>query len=186
MKSILGVALTAYSAFAASASGSPHYHIARQIPLSGAEGWDYLSFDAAGNRLFVSHGVRVQVVDAKSASLIGEIADTPGVHGVALAPDLGRGYISAGRANRIVVFDSKSLARLAEIETTGDNPDAVLYEPTTHRVFSFNGRGRNATVIDTASNTAIATIPLEESPSSPSRMVQGRCSPTWRTRTASP
>ena len=99
--------------------------------LPGDEGWDLLTFEQGGHRLFIAHGTQVQVVDTDRLTLVGSIADTPGVHGIALAPDLGRGYISAGRANSIVVFDLKTLARLKEIKTTGDNPDAILYEPST-------------------------------------------------------
>src|SRR5215470_10974484 len=128
---------------AAQAAGTPHYHITHQVSLPGDEGWDYLLFDQAGHRLFVSHGTRVLVVDADKLTVTGEIADTPGVHGIALAADLGRGYVSAGRANMVVVFDLKTLARLKEIKVTGENPDAILYDPATHRVFTFNGRGRN-------------------------------------------
>ena len=95
---------------------------------------------------------------------VGEIADTPGVHGVALAPDLGRGYVSAGAASTIVVFDLKTLARLKDIKSTGENPDAILYDAATRRVFAFNGRGRNATVIDAVSNEVVGTIALDAKP----------------------
>jgi hypothetical protein len=104
----------------------------------------------------------------------GAIDDTPGVHGIALAPDLNRGYISAGRADAIVVFDLKTLARLKEIKTTGAGPDAILYDPATHRVFSFNGHGRNATAVDTATDTVIGTIPLDAKPEFPATDGKGR------------
>jgi DNA-binding beta-propeller fold protein YncE len=86
------------------------------------------------------------------------------VHGIALATDVGHGYISAGRSSTIVVFDLKSLARLKEIKATGENPDAIIYDSATHRVFSFNGRGRNATVIDVKTDEVIGTIPLDAKP----------------------
>src|SRR5256886_13588634 len=98
------------------AQASPHYRIAHEVSLPGDEGWDYLAFEAGAHRLFVSHGTRVLVVDTDKLAVAGEIADTPGVHGIALAPDLGRGYISAGRAGVIVVFDLKTLARLKRSE----------------------------------------------------------------------
>lgn len=140
------------------------YHLAREVKLPGAEGWDYLTFDGTHARLFVTHGTHVEVLDAATLALTGAIADTPGVHGVAIADALGHGYVSAGAASSIVVFDLKSLARVGEIKTTGDNPDAILYEPTTHRVFAFNGRGRNVTAVDTARNDVVGTIALDAKP----------------------
>jgi DNA-binding beta-propeller fold protein YncE len=149
---------------AAQAAGTPHYRITQQVPLPGDEGWDYLAFEQGGHRLFVSHSSRVLVIDTEKLTVAGEIADTPGVHGIALAPDLGRGYISAGRAGFVVVFDLRTLARLKEIKVTGDNPDAILYDPATHRVLTFNGRGRNATAIDARTDEVVGTIPLDAKP----------------------
>jgi DNA-binding beta-propeller fold protein YncE len=146
------------------AQASPQYRIAHEVSLPGDEGWDYLTFETGGHRLFIAHGTRVQVVDTEKLAVAGEIADTPGVHGIALAPDLGRGYISAGRSGIIVVFDLKTLARLKEIKTTGENPDAILYDATSHRVFTFNGRGRNATAVDARTDAVIGTIALDAKP----------------------
>src|SRR5256714_7055086 len=125
---------------------------------------DYLALDPGGHRLFSAHGTRVLVVDTDKLAVAGEIADTPGVHGIALAPDLGRGYISAGRAGLIVVFDLHTLARLKEIKTTGENPDAILYDAASQRVFTFNGRGRNATAVDARTDAVIGTIALDAKP----------------------
>ena len=149
---------------AAPALGRPLYQLAGSLGLPGEEGWDYLTFEQGGSRLFISHGTHVEVVDVDRMKRVGEIADTPGVHGVALAPDLGRGYVSAGAASTIVVFDLKTLARLKEIKSTGENPDAILYDAATRRVFAFNGRGRNATVIDAVSNEVVGTIALDAKP----------------------
>ena len=149
---------------AAQAAGTPHYRITHQVSLPGDEGWDYLLYDQAGRRLFVSHGSRVLVVDGDKLTVTGEIADTPGVHGIALAPDLGRGYVSAGRAGTVVVFDLKTLARLREIKVTGENPDAILYDPATHRVFTFNGRGRNVTAIDAKTDEIAGTVTVDAKP----------------------
>jgi len=165
----LGASLAAAAALALVAGGVhaglvPRYHIAHEVPLPGDGGWDDLTFEPGGHRLFIAHGTEVQVVDTDSLTLAGAIADTSGVHGIALAPDLGRGYISAGRSNTVVVFDLKTLARLAEIKTTGENPDAIIYEAATQRVFSFNGRGGNATVIDAKSGAVIGTIVLDAKP----------------------
>ena len=149
---------------AARAAAAPAYHITHEVSLPGEEGWDLLAFEQGGHRLFVSHGTRVLVVDTDTFKVAGEIADTPGVHGIALAPDLGRGYISAGRANSIVVFDLKTLARLKEIKTTGENPDVIVYDAPSHRVFSFNGRGRNVTAVDATTDTVLGSIALDAKP----------------------
>ena len=148
----------------AARAADPHYHLAHEVPLPGDEGWDYLAFEQGGHRLFIAHGTRVLVVDTESLKPVGEVANTPGVHGIALAPELNKGYASAGRANMIVVFDLKTLARLKEIKTTGDNPDAILYDAPSQRVLSFNGHGRNVTVVDAATDTVVGTIPLDAKP----------------------
>jgi hypothetical protein len=154
----------ALTAFATQVQAAPQYRIAQQISLPGDGGWDDLTFDDGGHRLFIAHGTQVQVVDTDKLTLAGSIADTPGVHATALATDVGHGYISAGRSGTIVVFDLKTLARLKEIKATGENPDAIIYDSATHRVFSFNGRGRNATVIDVRTDEVIGTIPLDAKP----------------------
>jgi hypothetical protein len=146
------------------APAAPEYRIAHEVKLPGDGGWDDMSFDDAGHRLFIAHGNEVQLVDADKLTLAGTIADTPGVHAIAIAGDVGHGYISAGRSGTIVVFDLKTLARLKEIKTTGENPDAIIYDSATHRVFSFNGRGRNATVVDVKTDEVIATILLDAKP----------------------
>src|SRR5215469_3274148 len=153
-----------FAALTAPAYAAPQYHIAHEVKLPGDDGWDYLTFDDAAHRLFIAHGTQVQVVDTDHLTLAGTIPDTSGVHGIALAPDVGHGYISAGRSGTIVVFDLRSLARLKEIKATGENPDAILYDSATHRVFSFNGRGHNATVIDAQTDAVNATILLDAKP----------------------
>src|SRR3974390_2650080 len=154
----------ALTAPGAEVQAAPAYRIAQQVSLPGDGGWDDLTFDDGGHRLFIAHGTEVQVLDADKLTLAATIADTPGVHGIALATDVGHGYISAGRSGTIVVFDLKSLARLKDIKATGDNPDAILYDSATHRVFSFNGRGRNATVIDAKTDAVLDTIALDAKP----------------------
>jgi DNA-binding beta-propeller fold protein YncE len=152
------------TALASQVQAAPQYHLAHEVSLPGDDGWDDLTFDDGGHRLFIAHGTQVQVVDTDHLTLAGNIPDTPGVHAIALAPDVGHGYISAGRSNTIIVFDLKSLARLKEIKATGENPDAIIYDSATHRVFSFNGRGRNATVIDAKTDEVIGTIALDSKP----------------------
>src|SRR5215469_9222457 len=148
-------------AHGAPAHAAPQFHLVHEVKLPGDGGWDYLTFDDGTHRLFIAHGTEVQVVDTDRLTPTGSIADTPGVHGIALATDVGHGYISAGRSNTIVVFDLKSLARLKEIKATGENPDAIVYDAPTQRVFAFNGRGRNATVIDAKTDQVVGTIALD-------------------------
>jgi DNA-binding beta-propeller fold protein YncE len=151
-------------AVAAAGSASPQYRITHRVNLPGDEGWDYLTFEPGRERLFVSHGSHVLVLDARRLTVVGTIPDTPGVHGIAVAPELNRGYISAGRAGTVVVFDLESLARLKEIKVTGENPDSILYDPFSQRVFTFNGRSRNATAIDARTDTVVGTIALDAKP----------------------
>jgi DNA-binding beta-propeller fold protein YncE len=159
-----GLAAVALLSAGALAQARPQYHIAHEVNLPGDDGWDDLTFEQGGHRLFIAHGTQVQVLDTEHLTLAGTIPDTPGVHGIALAPDVGRGYISAGRSNSIVVFDLKTLARVTEIKSTGENPDAIIYDEPTHRVFAFNGRGRNVTAVDAKTNTVVGTIALDAKP----------------------
>lgn len=140
------------------------YHVTREIPIAGDGGWDLLSLDPRRSRLYVTHGNRVQVLDTLSLSPVGEIPDTPGAHGVAIADDLGRGYVTAGQAGTIVAFDLDSLQVREAVQATGEGPDTILYDSFTKRVFSFNGRGRNVTAIDAARNAVIGTIALDAKP----------------------
>jgi YVTN family beta-propeller protein len=140
-------------------AAAPNYHLDKTVVLGGEGGWDYLAVDAASRRLYLSHGTRVQVLDADTLKTVGEIPKTDGVHGVAVASDLGRGFASAGKADQVVIFDLKTLKTLGTVKT-GKNPDAILYEPSTHRVFAFDGKSQDTTVIDAASGTVVGTIPL--------------------------
>jgi DNA-binding beta-propeller fold protein YncE len=149
---------------AAAPQALPHYQLQQSVQLGGEGGWDYLTFDAQGQRLFIARGTHVEVIDTEHLTAVGQIADTPGVHGVALAPELGRGYVSAGATSTIVVFDLKTLAHVKELKSTGEGPDSIVYDGATQRVFAFNGRGHNATVIDARSNEVIGTIALNAKP----------------------
>ena len=148
--------------FNAAAQDSP-YFVAARLAVGGNGGWDYPSIDPNTHLLYLSRADRVTVVDTVSGTSVGEIPDTAGVHGIALAPALNRGFISCGKANIVKVFDLKTRAVLTSV-TTGDGPDAILYEPQTQRVFTFNGRGRSATLIDAKSNAVMATIQLAGKP----------------------
>ena len=140
------------------------YHVASKVKLGREGGWDYLIVDTAGHRVFMSRGTHTLVVDARTDSVVGDIMDTPGVHGIAFAYDLGRGYTSNGRDSSISVFDLKTLAPVTRIHTTGVNPDAIVYDDFSHRVFAFNGRSGDATAVDAATNTVAGTIALGGKP----------------------
>ena len=143
------------------------YRIVNKIHLPGDGGWDYLTVDEAGSRLFVSHGTVVQVVDLKTGQLAGTIEDTPGVHGIAIAPELNKAFISEGRDASVKVINLKTLAVIADVKITGENPDAITYDQFSKRVFVFNGRSSNATVLNAVTNEVVGTIPLEGKPEFP-------------------
>ena len=148
------------------------YHLTSSISIPGGGGWDYIAADSDNRRLYISHAKVVDVVDLDSEKVVGQIPNTNGVHGIAIANDLGRGFISAGRDNQVVIFDLKSLATLG-IAKAGTNPDGILYEPFTHRVFAFNGRSKNATVIDAKDGSVLGTIELGGKPEFPAADGQG-------------
>lgn len=148
------------------AAQSPSYKIAGSIPLGGAGGWDYLSADSANRRLYVSHSGQVEVVDLDSGKPIGKISGMIGVHGIAIANDLGAGFISDGRANEVVEFALASLEVKKKIKA-GTNPDGIVYDSPSKRVFAFNGRSHDATVIDAANGTVAGTVKLDGKPEFP-------------------
>ncbi|MEO6304380.1 MAG: YncE family protein [Bacteroidia bacterium] len=146
------------------ASAQSNYKIVNKIHIDGDEGWDLLAMEESSSRLFLSHGSIVQVVDVKNGKLIGTIPDTKGVHGIALATDVNKGYTSNGKDSSVTVFNLKTLAVIAKIPVTGNNPDAILYDEFTHKVFVYNGKSSNATVIDAISDKVVGTIPLDGKP----------------------
>jgi YVTN family beta-propeller protein len=135
----------------------------KSIPIGGEGGWDYLSVDAKARKLYVTHATKIVIVDLMSDKIVGEIGDTPGVHGFAPAPELSLGFSSNGAEARVSVVDLKTLKTVAKIQT-GENPDAILFEPTRSEVYAFNGRGKSATVIDAKTNQVVATVPLSGKP----------------------
>jgi len=139
------------------------YHPITQIAVGGEGGWDYLSEDAAGRRLYVSHATKVVVIDLDHHTVVGEIDRLPGVHGFAVAPSLGLGYASNGRENTAAIVDLATL-RIKTRVPTGENPDAILFVPGPAEVYTFNGRGKSATVFDAATGKVVATIPLSGKP----------------------
>jgi DNA-binding beta-propeller fold protein YncE len=149
----------------ATAQGSaPGYHVIHKIPAGGEGGWDYVTVDPDGNRLFLSRGTHAMVIDLGRDSVIGDIPNTPGIHGVALAPELNRGFTSNGRDSSVTIFDYKTLAPIAVVKIAARNPDAILYDPATKRLFTFNGGTNNATAIDATNGTVIGNVDLGGKP----------------------
>ncbi len=142
------------------------YHLIKKIPIPGDGFWDYLTTDPATDRVFVSHGTEVDVVDAKKGEVTGKITGLKLVHGIALAPQFNHGFISDGGANQVVVFDMKTLAKIGEVPA-GMNPDGIIYDPESKRVFAFNGRGASATAVDAEKGTLAGTVTLEGKPEFP-------------------
>lgn len=155
--------LWAVTCAAAAAAPAPAYRVVDKIQIGGEGGWDYVFMDSAARRLYVSHATKVVVVDADAAKVVGEIPDAPGVHGVAVAEKLGRGFTSNGRENTVSIFDLKTLALIKKVKV-GENPDAIIYEPASGRVFTFNGRSKDATALDAATGEVAGTIPLGGKP----------------------
>jgi YVTN family beta-propeller protein len=139
------------------------YHFIKEISIGGEGGWDYCSVDSAGQRLYVSHGTEVVVIDLAKDQVAGVITNTPGVHGLAPAPELGRGFVSCGRENKAAIVDLKTLQTLSKVDT-GQNPDSMLYEPGQREAYMFNGRSQSATVIDAKTGKVVTTIPLGGKP----------------------
>jgi DNA-binding beta-propeller fold protein YncE len=134
-----------------------------RIHVGGAARWDYLTIDSVGHRLYVSHATQTEVIDTTTDKVIGTIADTSGVHGIAIARDLGLGFISDGKTSTVTVFELETLKTRSTI-AVGTNPDAILYDPASHRVMTFNGKSQDVTLIDAAQGTVVATLPVGGKP----------------------
>src|SRR5260370_2772778 len=149
---------------AAALAAPPTYKVVNKIKVGGGVRWDYAFVDSANHRLYVSHGTQTEVIDTSTDKLVGTIPDTKGVHGIAVANDLGRGFTSDGGDNDVTVFDLKALKVLSKVKT-GQNPDAIIYEPVSRRVFTFNGRSSDATAIDAKTGDVVAaSIPVGGKP----------------------
>lgn len=159
---LIGIAVFLLTSLAFAAD--PALHVIKTYKLGGEGGWDYLKADPESRRLFISRATHVIVMDMDSGKVVGDIPDTPGVHGIALANDLGRGFTSNGREGTVTIFDLKSLAPITKIKDVGQNPDAILFDPATKRVFTFNGRSHDSTAIDAASGNVIGKIALDGKP----------------------
>src|SRR5262252_10394206 len=144
-------------------AGPSGYHVAKKVTLGGEGGWDYLYCDSKARRVYLSRGTHVMVVDADTAAVVGDIPNTNGVHGIAIAPEFDKGFISDGRDGTITVFDLKTLKALGTA-TAGKNPDAIIYDPASQRVFAFNGTSKDATAVDAKTNNVAGTIALGGKP----------------------
>ena len=161
MKRYVAAALAAFSVVALAAG--PGYKVTGRIKVGGTGGWDYVYVDSAAKRLYVSHTNVTEVVDLATEMKVGQITETTGVHGIAVATDLGKGYTSNGRANNVSIFDLKTLQTTGHVDT-GKNPDAIVYEPSSHRVYTFNGASKDATAIDAKAGTALSTFTVGGKP----------------------
>jgi hypothetical protein len=161
----LGVAILtgALLPAASAAPGASGYKVIKTVPISGEGGWDYIYVDSDARRVYVSHATQVVVLDADSYEVVGSIPNTEGVHGIAIAPELGRGFTSNGRSNDVTIFDLKTLKTLGTVKTDA-NPDAIVYDSVSKRVFTFNGRGKNTTAINAADGTVAGTLALGGKP----------------------
>jgi YVTN family beta-propeller protein len=157
-KKLLMAGLVIAAAFAAEG-----YKVITKIKIGGTGGWDYVAVDPAANRVYASHATFVEVVDTTSGKVVGQISQLHGVHGVAVAPEFGKGFITNGQSNSVTIFDLKTLAKVGEPQT-GQNPDSVCFEPKTKHIFTFNGRSNDSTAIDPKTNEVIKTFAVEGKP----------------------
>ena len=161
---LTGIFVAAFTIMTSAQQVKPHCKIANRIKLDSNGTWDYLTVDEETNRLYISHNSIVQVVDLNTSKQIGIIPNIKGAHGIALAKEFNKGFITGGKDSSVTVFDLKTNETLAKIFVTGQKPDAILYDKATKRVFSFNGKSGNTTVIDAKTNTVKGTIPLDGKP----------------------
>jgi YVTN family beta-propeller protein len=158
LAAILGLVLAATSAAAQSG-----YHLIKKVQVPGAGGWDYVTVDESARRVYVAHATQVEVLNADTFELVGTIPNTPGVHGVAIASEFSRGFITAGKSDSVILFDLKTLKTLGEVKV-GKKPDAIIYDTATKHVYAMNGDSDNTTVINAADGKVVGTIDLGGGP----------------------
>jgi YVTN family beta-propeller protein len=159
----LVITLSLSAAMFAAAAAEGGYSVVKKIPIPGQGSFDYLTVDEAARRLYVSHGTQVEVLDIDALSIVGKIPNTAGVHGIAISPETGRGFVSDGQASTVTIFDLKTLKPIGEVPTE-QKPDAIIYDPATSRVFAFNGGSNSTTVIDAATGKVAGTVNLDGGP----------------------
>lgn len=162
-RAFLLATVLAMSALATIAQQTSGYHLIDTIKIGGEGGWDALTADASAHRLYVSHGTRVVVINTETDTVVGEITNTNGVHGIAIAEKFGKGFTSNGRENTVTVFDLKTLKTTASVKT-GKNPDIIIFDPVSKRVFCLNAGDNSATVIDPADDKVLGTVAFEGNP----------------------
>lgn len=156
--------MAVFTAFpTANAKPATDYHLLKKFVLGGEGGWDLLAFDAATNHLYISRGTHVMVVDVDSGAVVGDIPNTPRVHGIAIASEFGQGFITNGGDATVTIFDLKTLKPLGQVKV-GENPDAIMYDPASKRIFSFNARSKSVTAIDAKTGTVAGTLDLGGQP----------------------
>ena len=162
-RSRLLLLLTLFATVTLLAAPQAGYNVTKRATLGGEGFWDYLTVDSAARRVYISRGTHVMVIDADSLKPVGDIPDTPGVHGIALAPELGRGFTSNGQKNTVTIFDPKTLSKISEV-SVGTAPDAIIYDPASKRVFTFNARSHDTTAVDAKSGAVAGTLALGGKP----------------------
>ncbi len=164
MKKKITIALLSITFLVNAQNVKSQYKLNNAISLEGDGSWDYITMDEVNERVYVSHATQVQVVDLKTKKQIAVIKDTKGVHGIALAPDLNKGFTSNGKDSSVTIFDLKTLETKSKVKVTGAKPDAIVYDKFSNKVFVFNGKSNNATVIDATTEKVISTILFEGKP----------------------
>lgn len=173
MKRFLAIVIALITLVALPAFAQKQFKVTNRVKLGGEGGWDYLSYDKEGERLFITRGTHVMVVDTKTLKVTADIPDLSGIHGVALAPEFNRGFVSNGGDNTVTIFDLKTLKKLDSVKV-GERPDAILYEPFSKHVFTFNARSHDSSVVDAASGKVLGTIPLGGKPEFPASDGKGK------------
>jgi len=157
------VSIAALAALGMPVAGPSGYRETNKVTIPGPTGWDYVTVDSASRRVYVSHATQVEVLDADTLKVVGSIPGTPGVHGIAIAPEIGKGFITAGKADAVVMFDLATLKNLGQV-STGKKPDAITYDPATKRIFAMNGSSDSATAINAENGTVSGAIELGGGP----------------------
>ena len=173
MKRVLALCIAAAVLAAVPAFAQKQYKVVNRVKLGGEGGWDYLYYDKDGHRLFITRGTHVMVVDTNTLKVTDDIPDLSGIHGVALAPELGRGFISNGGDNTVTIFDLKTLKKLDSVKV-GERPDAIMYDPFTKHVFTFNARSKDSTVVDAATGKVVGHDPARRQAGVPGHRRQGK------------
>ncbi len=173
MKRVIAVLIATAVLVAVPAFAQKQYKVANTIKLGGEGGWDYLYYDKDAHRLFITRGTHVMVVDTNTLKVSADIPDLSGIHGVTLAPELNRGFISNGGDNSVTIFDLKTLKKLDNVKV-GERPDAIMYDPFTKHVFTFNARSKDSTVVDAATGKVVGTVPLGGKPEFPATDEKGK------------